>query len=148
MTRLILLCLLALLSPLAQAALDASVDRTRLVEGEALELTLETPSASRLSELDLAPLQENFDIQRTRQLSLVSQINGRTTPVTRWVVTLLPLRTGFVVIPPLQLGAAASQPITLQVLSAAQAASSSAAQLAPVFIDSEVDIETPYVPVS
>lgn len=145
MTRLIVLCLLALLTPLAQAALDASVDRTRLVEGEALELTLETPSASRLSELDLAPLEENFDIQRTRQLSLVSQINGRTTPVTRWVVTLLPLRTGFVVIPPLQLGAVASQPITLQVLSAAQAASDTSAQLAPVFIDSEVDIETPYV---
>lgn len=145
MIRWILLCLLALLSPLAQAALEASVDRTRLVEGEALELTLETPSASRLSELDLAPLEENFEVQRTRQLSLVSQANGKTTPVTRWVITLLPLRTGFVVIPPLQLGAAASQPITLQVLSAAQAASSSAAQLAPIFIDSEVDIETPYV---
>lgn len=145
MIRLITLCLLALLSPLAQAALDASVDRTRLVEGEALELTLETPSASRLSELDLTPLEENFEVQRTRQLSLVSQVDGRTTPVTRWVVTLLPLRTGFVVIPPLQLGAAASQPITLQVLSAAQAASDTSAQLAPVFIDSEVDIETPYV---
>ena len=145
MIRWILLCLLALLSPLAQAALDASVDRTRLVEGEALELTLETPTASRLSDLDLAPLEENFEVQRTRQLSLVSQVGGKTTPVTRWVITLLPLRTGFVVIPPLQLAGASSQPITLQVLSAAQAANDSSAQLAPVFIDSEVDIETPYV---
>lgn len=145
MIRWILLCLLALLSPLVQATLDASVDRTRLVEGEALELTLETPTASRLSDLDLGPLEENFEVQRTRQLSLVSQVGGKTTPVTRWVITLLPLRTGFVVIPPLQLAGVSSQPITLQVLSAAQAANDSSAQLAPVFIDSEVDIETPYV---
>ncbi|WP_193075332.1 BatD family protein [Pseudomonas sp. FME51] len=145
MIRFITFCLLTLFSQLAHATLEASVDRTRLVEGEALELTLETPSASRMSEVDLSPLQEHFEIQRTRQLSLVSQIDGKTTPVTRWVVTLQPLRTGFIVIPPISLGASASQPISLQVLSAAQAASDSGAQLAPVFIDSEVDIETPYV---
>ena len=145
MIRFITLCLLALFSQLAHATLEASVDRTRLVEGEALELTLETPSASRMSEVDLSPLEEHFEIQRTRQLSLVSQIDGKTTPVTRWVVTLLPQRTGFIVIPPISLGASASQPISLQVLSAAQAASDSGAQLAPLFIDSEVDVETPYV---
>lgn len=145
MMRLLIICLLSLLSPLAQAALEASVDRTRLVEGESLELTLETPSAGRMSELDLTPLAEHFEVQGTRQLSLVSQINGRTTPVTRWVVTLTPLRTGFLVIPPISLGDASSQPISLHVLSAAQAAADHSAQLAPVFIDSEVDIETPYV---
>ena len=145
MMRLLIICLLSLLSPLAQAALEASVDRTRLVEGESLELTLETPSAGRMSELDLTPLAEHFEVQGTRQLSLVSQINGRTTPVTRWVVTLTPLRTGFLVIPPISLGDASSQPISLHVLSAAQAAADQSAQLAPVFIDSEVDIETPYV---
>ncbi|MFA5677637.1 MAG: BatD family protein [Pseudomonas sp.] len=145
MIRLLVIFLLTLLSPLAHATLEASVDRTRLVEGESLELTLETPSAGRLSELDLTPLAEHFDVQRTRQLSLVSQIDGRTTPVTRWVVTLVPLRTGFLVIPPISLGSVSSQPISLHVLSAAQAAADQSAQLAPVFIDSEVDIETPYV---
>lgn len=145
MIRVLAMCLLALVSQLAQAALEASVDRTRLVEGEALELTLETPATGRLSELDLAPLQEHFEVQRTRQLSLVSQIDGKTTPVTRWVVTLTPLRTGFLVIPPVSLGTQHSQPISLHVLSAAQAANDSSAQLAPIFIDSEVDIERPYV---
>lgn len=145
MIRLLVIYLLTLLSPLAHATLEASVDRTRLVEGENLELTLETPSASRLSELDLSPLAEHFDIQGTRQLSLVSQIGGRTTPVTRWVVTLTPLRTGFLVIPPINLGTASSQPISLHIVSSAQAAADRGAQLAPVFIDSEVDVETPYV---
>lgn len=145
MIRSLILCLLALFSPWVHATLEASVDRTRLVEGESLELTLETPSAGRLSELDLRPLAEHFDIHGTRQLSLVSQIDGRTTPVTRWVVTLTPLRTGFLVIPPITLGNISSQPISLHVLSAAQAAADRGAQLAPVFIDSEVDVETPYV---
>src|SRR5690606_30726415 len=133
------------LSPLAHAALEASVERTRLVEGESLELTLETPSAGRLSELDLTPLEAHFEVHGTRQLSLVSQINGRTSPVTRWVISITPLRTGYVVIPPLQLGDVSSQPISLHVLSADQAATDRGARLAPVFIDSEVDTETPYV---
>ncbi len=146
MIRMMLFCCLALCSNLLYAALEASVDRSRLVEGEALELTLETPATSRLSELDLSPLEENFEILRRRQLSLVSQINGKTTPVTRWIVTLSPLRTGFVVIPPITLSdGSASQPVSLQVLSAAQATTDPAAQLAPVFINSEVDTTTPYV---
>lgn len=145
MIRMLVIFLLVLASPLAHAILEASVDRTRLVEGENLELTLETPNAGRLSELDLSPLAEHFEVERPRQLSLVSQLNGKTTPVTRWVVTLTPLRTGFLVIPPIALGAISSQPISLHVLTASQAAADRGAQLAPVFIDSEVDVETPYV---
>lgn len=145
MIRLLVICLLTLLSPLAHAALEASVDRTRLIEGESVELTLETPAVGRLSELDLSPLGEHFEIQRSRQLSLVSKVDGRTTPVTRWVITLRPLRTGFLVVPPVHLGQSSSQPISLHVLSATQAAADQGAQLAPVFIDSEVDIENPYV---
>ncbi len=145
MIRLLVICLLTLLSPLAHAALEASVDRTRLIEGESLELTLESPAVGRLSELDLSPLAEHFEVQRSRQLSLVSKVDGRTTPVTRWVITLRPLRTGFLVVPPVHLGQSSSQPISLHVLSATQAAADQGAQLAPVFIDSEVDIENPYV---
>src|SRR5690606_33399023 len=145
MIRLLVICLLTLLSPLAHAALEASVDRTRLIEGESLELTLESPAVGRLSELDLSPLAEHFEVQRSRQLSLVSKVDGRTTPVTRWVITLRPLRTGFLVVPPVDLGQSSSQPISLHVLSATQAAADQGAQLAPVFIDSEVDIENPYV---
>lgn len=144
MIRLLIAGLLMLHAQLLHAALEASVDRTHLVAGESLELTLETPSAEISSELDLGPLAEHFDVQHTRQLSLVSLINGKNTPVTRWVINLTPLRTGFLVIPPIQLGAASSQPISLQILSAEQAADRNA-QLAPVFIDSQVDIETPYV---
>ncbi len=145
MTRLLLwLCLLLLTVP-AQAALEASVDRTRLVEGETLELTLETEAANRFAQPDLSALEEHFDIRNSRQLSLVSQLDGRTQPVTRWVISLMPKRTGFVVIPPLRLDELVSQPISLQVLTAGEAARDNTAQMAPIFIDAEVDTETPYV---
>ncbi|WP_373186523.1 BatD family protein [Halopseudomonas sp.] len=145
MIRLLLwLCVLALPVP-ALAALEASVDKTRLIEGETLELTLETPAANRFSRPDLAALEEHFEIRDSRQLSLVSQLDGRTQPVTRWVINLLPRRTGYVVIPPLSVDTLSSAPVSLHVLTASEAARDNTAQMAPVFIDAEVDTETPYV---
>ncbi|MBL4834361.1 MAG: protein BatD [Pseudomonas sp.] len=145
MIRLLLwLCALVFAVP-AVAALEASVDRTRLVEGETLELTLETEAANRLSKPDLSALEDHFEIQSSRQLSLVSQLDGRTQPVTRWVISLLPKRTGYVVIPPLGMDDLSSQPISLHVLTASEAARDNTAQMAPVFIDAEVDTESPYV---
>jgi hypothetical protein len=138
------LCILIFSVP-AGAALEASVDRTRLIEGETLELTLETEAANRFNRPELAPLEEHFAIQNSRQLSLVSQLDGKTQPVTRWVITLLPKRTGYVVIPPLSVDTLSSDPISLQVLTSSEAARDNTAQMAPVFIDAEVDTETPYV---
>ncbi|HDZ57463.1 MAG TPA: protein BatD [Pseudomonas xinjiangensis] len=146
MTRPFLLYLVLLLCPtLAHADLEASVDRTRLVEGETLEFTLESAAASRFARPDFTPLEEHFEIQGSRQLSLISKLDGRAQPVTRWIITLSPKRTGFVVIPPVRLEEMQSKPISLEVLSASQAAQDTVAQMGPVFIDSEVDTETPYV---
>jgi hypothetical protein len=145
MNRILLwLCTLAF-STHAAAVLEASVDRTRLIEGETLQLTLETMATDRFSQPDLTPLEEHFELKDSRQLSLVSQLDGKTQPVTRWVISLLPKRTGYVVIPPLTLNDLRSQPISLHVLTAAEAAQDNTAQMAPVFIDAEVDTETPYV---
>lgn len=144
--RLMLCWLLVLFMPTqAYASLEASVDRTRLVEGETLELTLESAAANRFGRPDLTPLEEHFQIQGSRQLSLIGQLNGQSQPVTRWIVTLLPKRTGYVVVPPVSLGDSQSEPVGLQVLSASQAAQDTISHMAPVFIDSEVDTEAPYV---
>lgn len=145
MIRLLLwLCALVFSLP-ATAALEASVDRTRLVEGETLELTLETAAGNRFNRPNLAVLEEHFEIRSSRQLSLVSQLAGKTQPVTRWVITLLPRRTGYVVVPPLSIDTLSSDPISLHVLTSSEAARDNTAQMAPVFIDAEVNTETPYV---
>ncbi|MGB3595492.1 MAG: BatD family protein, partial [Pseudomonas neustonica] len=134
MMRLLLtLCLLAL-TGLCQAAMQASVDRTQLVENESLELTLESNAISTSSTPDLTPLYEHFKVTQSHQLSLMSELEGRKQWVNRWVIGLQPKRTGFVVIPPLFLGPDSSDPITLRVLTQAQAADDNADKLAPVFI--------------
>lgn len=150
MIRLLILWLLTMFSPwvhaaLPHATLEASVDRTRLVEGDSLELTLETPSSPNLGAPDLTPLGEHFNIQHSRKLSLTSQVNGKQTSVTRWIVSLTPLRTGYVVIPPISVGERSSQPISLHVLSTLEAAADHGAQSDPVYIHSDIDTETPYV---
>lgn len=145
MIRRLLLLLCMLLSNPALAVVEASVDRTRLVEGETLELTLESGAANRFSRPELDALEEHFVIQGTRQLSLISQLDGRSQPVTRWIITLVPKRTGYVVIPPVVLDNVRSEPISLHVLSAEEAARDNNLQMAPVFIDTEMDTESPYV---
>lgn len=145
MRKLLLILLLLTTSLPAFAALQASVDRTQLVEQQPLELTLESTLAKRSDEPDLSALEEHFQIESSRRLSLVSTINGRSLPVTRWVVRLLPLRTGYVIIPPLELAGERSEPVTLHVLTQAQANEISPDQIAPIFIDSELDTLTPYV---
>ena len=145
MIRWMLCWLLAMLPLLSHAALEASVDRTRLIEGETLELTLESAAANRFSQPELSVLEELFEIRDSRQLSLMVEVDGKPQPVARWILTLVPKRTGFVVVPPVRLGTAMTDPISLRVLSAAEAAADPIADMAPVFIDSEVDVESPYV---
>ncbi|MEH6565353.1 MAG: BatD family protein [Halopseudomonas sp.] len=145
MMRLLYTLCLLMLSGLCQAAMQASVDRTQLIEGESLELTLESNAGSKYGPPDFTPLQEHFEVRQSHQLSLLSELEGRKQWVNRWVVALEPKRTGFVIIPPLFLGPDSSEPITLRVLTAQQAEDDEAGTLAPIFIDSEVDTETPYV---
>jgi len=143
MSRLLCTLLLSLLALSASAqTFDASVDRTRLNEGESVELTLESSDATRFGNPDLQPLDTLFEVLGRRQVNRLTSINDQARAVTRWIITLRPKHSGYVVIPPLRLGDAQSQAITLHVqASGAQAGG----QLAPVFIDASLDQESVYV---
>ena len=143
MSRLLCTLLLSLLALSASAqTFDASVDRTRLNEGESVELTLESSDATRFGNPDLQPLDTLFEVLGRRQVNRLTSINDQARAVTRWIITLRPKHSGYVVIPPLRLGDALSQAITLHVqASGAQAGG----QLAPVFIDASLDQESVYV---
>jgi len=143
MSRLLCTLLLSLLALSASAqTFDASVDRTRLNEGESVELTLESSDATRFGNPDLQPLDTLFEVLGRRQVNRLTSINDQARAVTRWIITLRPKHSGYVVIPPLRLGDAQSQAITLHVqANGAQAGG----QLAPVFIDASLDQESVYV---
>ena len=136
----LILCLCCL--PSWAANLSATVDRARLNEGETLDLILETDNATEFGMPDLEPLKQQFEIVSTRQENRLSSLSGKARSSTRWIITLLPQQSGYVVIPPLRLGEAQSQPITLQVI---KAAPSTNGHLAPIFIDSHLDQESVYV---
>ncbi|MFZ6049612.1 BatD family protein [Pseudomonas sp. CR3202] len=143
MTRLLCALLLSLLALAAQAAgFSASVDRTRLSEGETVELTLESSDPTLFGKPDLTPLNAQFEVLGTRQINQLGTFNGRNDRATRWIITLQPKQSGFVTIPALKLGDVHSAPITLNVQKAEKSGSGS---LAPVFIDASLDQDNVYV---
>ncbi len=124
------------------ATLLARVDRTELSLDETVELTLETPDGTAFGKPDLQPLDGLFKVSGTRQSNQLAGANGEAKAITQWQVTLQPLQTGYVVIPPLQLGDARSEPITLHVT---EPSAGDSDLLAPIFIDASLDQEVAYV---
>lgn len=142
--RTTLLLLLALSAGHAQAAdLVASVDRSRLNSGETVELTVQSSDVTQFGKPDLSPLDAQFEVSGTRQINQLTTLDGDNHATTRWIITLLPKVNGNVVIPPLQVGALKTQPITLQVVESAS--QNTSAELAPVFIEASLDQTSVYV---
>ncbi|NWA91935.1 protein BatD [Pseudomonas sp. D8002] len=139
-----LLLTLALWASQAQAAgLVASVDRSRINSGETVELTVESNDVTLFGKPDLAPLDPRFEVSGTRQINQLTTLGGDNHATTRWIITLLPKENGTVVIPPLQIGELKTQPITLQVVETVS--QNTEAQLAPVFIETNLDQDSVYV---
>ncbi|MGH8407097.1 MAG: BatD family protein [Pseudomonas sp.] len=135
---------LALWASQAQAAgLVASVDRSRINSGETVELTVESNDVTLFGKPDLAPLDPLFEVSGTRQINQLTTLGGDNHATTRWIITLLPRQNGTVVIPPLQIGELKTQPITLQVVETVS--QNTEAQLAPVFIETNLDQDSVYV---
>ncbi|PKM03062.1 MAG: protein BatD, partial [Gammaproteobacteria bacterium HGW-Gammaproteobacteria-7] len=144
MMRLMAFLLLSILAGQAAAAgLFARVDRTQLSIDETLELSLESQGGAVFGKPDLQPPDDLFEVFDTRQVNQLSSSNGEARAITRWLITLRPKQTGYVIIPPLQLGDWRSEPITLLVQESLK--SSDSDQLAPIFIDASVDQESVYV---
>ncbi|TCD24194.1 protein BatD [Pseudomonas sp. IC_126] len=143
MTRLMTLVFLLLLGCQASAAaLVARVDRTQLSLDETVELTLETGDITAFGRPNLQPLDGLFKVFDSRQVNQLSGANGEARTITQWLITLQPLQTGYVVIPPLQLGDWRSEPITLHV---SEPGNEGSETLAPIFIDSSLDQDSVYV---
>nr|WP_314489842.1 BatD family protein [uncultured Pseudomonas sp.] len=126
----------------AEPTLQASVDRTRVQAGETLELILESQDVTQFGKPDLSSLEADFEVRGTRQLNSLHTLDGETRASTRWIVSLLPRRSGTLTIPALQLGQSHSQPIELQVM---QADASRPGVAAQVFIETSLDAPKVYV---
>lgn len=143
MKPLLFLLLLVLAGQACAEAFFATVDRTRLSEGETVVLTLESTDPTRFGRPDLSPLEKDFEILGSRQVNRLSSIGDTPRASTRWILTLQPRRSGEVIIPAIQLEDAETLPITLNVEEAVNAGNTD--KLAPVFIDASLDQESVYV---
>ncbi|CAE6939973.1 BatD [Ectopseudomonas oleovorans] len=143
MKRFLFLLLLLVSGQACADAFFASVDRTRLSEGETVVLTLESTDPTRFGRPDFSPLDEDFEVLGSRQVNRLSSIGDTPRASTRWILTLQPRRSGEVVIPPIRLEDAETLPITLTVDAVSDASGS--AKLAPVYIDASLDQDSVYV---
>ena len=86
------------------AALTASVDRDRVALGDTLQLTIAATNGEDLGDIDLRPLEADFEILRRSNSSKTSYINGQFSSSTELVLDITPLREGALSIPALRLG--------------------------------------------
>ncbi|WDS37547.1 BatD family protein [Pseudoxanthomonas sp.] len=133
-----LLLLLASATP-ALAATRAWLDRSRTAIGQPVVLSIE--SDQEISQPDLAPLQQDFDVIDTSSSRQMEMVNGRVSRSVTLAITLQPRRTGELSIPALDIQGQRTPILGLRVTEApaAQPGSSNA------YIETEVDDLTPYV---
>ena len=136
-----LLTLLLLWSCATEAAVTASVDRTRIAESDSLELTIRATAGEEVNDADLSPLKHDFDVVSSATSSRLSIINGKRERSSDLKVVLLPRRAGKLRIPPLTVGKARTREILIEVTKTPQGLDNAR----DVFVEVEVDRESVYV---
>ncbi len=122
------------------AAITAKVDRQQVEKNESFTLEIIIDSNTDLSP-DIGPLEADFFVGQTSQLSNTRIENGAITRSMTWAITLMAKRAGTLTIPPLKVGNEQSDPVTIQV----REPSYEPPGEADVFITSEIDFDETYV---
>ncbi|MES3008097.1 MAG: BatD family protein [Pseudomonadota bacterium] len=108
---------LTLFSSLSYAQpVTATVDRNELIRGETVTLTLRVDGQQGGVEMDLTPLESDFQVVSTRTSSQMRSANNRVESWIDYHLTLFPLREGQLAIPALLVAGAYTQSLTVNVL--------------------------------
>lgn len=131
-----------LFAPIVQAAnVHAFLDRSSASLGDTVTLNIQ--SSGSLGSPDLSSLRNDFQVLGTSRSSSVQIANGRTTSTSQLGIALKPLHAGTLVIPPLDVGGAKTQPLTLRVVAAPSGGTGKTGD--PVFMETNVLSSSPYV---
>ncbi|GAB3271058.1 BatD family protein [Parahaliea aestuarii] len=133
--------LLPLLAQSALAALEARVDRNQVALGDTLRLEISATAGEDLGDLDLTPVQRDFDILQRSSTSSVNIVNGQRSESRQLVLEITPRRQGDLLIGPLVSGATRSLPLQVNVGPPPQ----NPAADAQVLFEAEVDRSRVYV---
>ncbi len=134
------LLIIALLPALAQAAAVARVDRQVVEQNESftLEIIVDTDIDT---EPDVTPLEQDFFIGQSSQLSNTTIVNNQITRTRTWSYLLMARRAGRIELPSLTVGSERTEPITITVNEPRNLPPGEA----DVFITSEVDVAETWV---
>lgn len=125
----------------ALAITRASLDRDQVALGESVTLSIESDQANAVP--DLSPLMVDFVLEGQSTSRSVQWVNGKAQQKSTYAITLSPKREGIVAVPPVQVGAGKTGPLTLQV--SAGAAPTETGADSGVYLETEVDDANPYV---
>jgi hypothetical protein len=126
------------------AALTAKVDRTVLDSNETLRAELRYDGQVFAGEPDFEPLSKDFEVLSNRRQQNYSNVNGKTESYTAWTLELRPKRAGILLIPSLTFKKEVSNAVELRVR-AAPTNSSANPGTQPIYTETTVDTNTPYV---
>lgn len=113
--RAIVLLMVMIFSVSAEAAVEAALDRNRIIEGETVILSFQTDNAKQSLDADFSGLEGDFVILDRRSETQLSIVNGRQTAVVRLLLTLEPRKAGKLEISSFAFGQDRTSPISLQV---------------------------------
>ena len=130
----LLLIGLILISFNSFAEVTASVDRSRIIIGETLTLTISVDENSN-EEPDLTELEDVFTVFGTSKSSSTQIINNSYSTQTSWQISLMPNGVGENTIPPIKVGSQQTKPIQISVTKSDPNAKANG----DVFIEAETD---------
>lgn len=134
---------LALVSLRAHAAVEARVDDTSIDSMQTVLLQLRITGTNDVDQLDISPLEQDFEIQGTSQQSQLRMVNGQVSSWVDFQITLRPKRTGTLTIPALRVEGEQSEPITINVRAIDSSLQDTIDRL--VYFDVELDRSEVYV---
>lgn len=110
------IAVLVLLTAISAGAEVRTILEPRLIdEMETVRLTLRIAGSTQAEAPDFSPLEADFELLGTQNSSRISSINGRTSAVVEYQITLRPKRTGELLVPSLKVGDEYSEAIKLAV---------------------------------
>ena len=126
---------------LSLAELSASVDRREIAMGETLRLTLLGDAGEQPAEIDLTPLNRDWEILSRSSATNARFINGQNQVTRTLEMELAPLREGSLSIPSLKTGGRSTTPVSIRVNPEAVVAPGDAL----VLFEASVDQDSVYV---
>ncbi len=127
----------------AWAEIRASVEPSTVEEMESVRVTLRVEGSNQTEKLDLAALEENFEVLGTNTSSQFRSINGRVLSWVEYHINLRPRRTGDIPIPSLTIGGQQSPPLEITVRALEQDVKDTIKRM--IFFETEISPNPVYV---